>query len=143
MVINRIRAASIAVAVAVLLAVLLALLPGSDPKAVGEEPKVTESNNFEEIKVTLTVPAGERVRASAACDDGYAVSGMSWRVLAIGSSGEDGASAPGLKVVTKVSRDQAKGRFVAFYPERFFDVFTELSIEGTITCLLLPAVQSY
>ncbi len=142
MVINRTRAVSAAVAVAVLLAVLLALLPGSDPKAVGEEPRVTVGNNFEEIKVTLTVPAGERVRANAACHAGSVISGMSWRVVSIGSSGEDGVAAPALKVVTKVSRDQTKGRFIAFYPERFFDVFTELSIEGTITCLLLPAVQS-
>jgi hypothetical protein len=127
----------IAIAFAVLLSIVLTLVPGSDTEAVGEEPKVTL--NFAEVTTKFAVPAGERVRARAVCDSGYAVTGMAWATYT--SSGDAPTYPPSLKVVTKVSKNQRAGVFIAFYPEKFFDVFTEISVEGTVTCLLLPAVQ--
>jgi hypothetical protein len=133
MVINRKRMISVGVATALLLAIVFTLLAGNGTQAVGQVSGQARLN-FEEIE--WTVVAGERGAARVACDAGYIVDAAAWEV-----TGEDTAP-PALKVVSKVSKNQRGIRFVGFYPARFFDVFTEISLKGTVTCLLPYLEQS-
>lgn len=132
MVINRKRTIGVAVATALLLALAFTLLPGSSSKAVGQE---SERISFNFTQIEWTVAAGERGTARVACDEGYVVDAVAWEV-----TGDDTAP-PGLRVSTKVSKNQRGVKFVGSYPARFFDVFFDITLKGEVTCLLIPAVQ--
>ncbi|HSR15903.1 MAG TPA: hypothetical protein VLL51_09135 [Gemmatimonadales bacterium] len=145
MVINRNRTVVVWTAAVLLVGVVLALLPGPSPAAAGQESeRIDIGSNFEDPtipriseEVRWTVVAGERGTARVVCDEGYIVDAVEWEV-----SGDDITAPPGLKVVSKVSGNQRGVRFAASYSSRFFDIWPEISVQGTVTCLLLPAVQA-